>query len=106
VNAYNRGQARNTAIQLQPKARKLDESLARLVAMREGISVIITGSIAPQGAGYHVTARAIDAATGKPIASRELDAANKEAVLGIIGRLAAPIRRALGDATPESAQIA
>jgi tetratricopeptide (TPR) repeat protein len=106
VNAYNRGQARNIALQLQPKATRLDEPLARLVAMREGISVIITGSIAPRGAGYHVTARAIDAATGKLIASRELDAASKEGVLGIIGRLAAPIRTALGDATPESAQIA
>jgi tetratricopeptide (TPR) repeat protein len=74
--------------------------------MREGISVIITGSISPQGAGYHVTARAIDAVTGKVIASRERDAASKEGVLGIIGRLAAPIRTALGDATPESAQIA
>ena len=106
INAYNRGQARNIALQVQPKAARLDEPLARLVAMREGISVIITGSITPQGAGYYVTARAIDAATGKLIASRELDAASKEAVLGTIGRLAAPIRTALGDATPESAQIA
>ncbi len=106
LNAYNRGQARNTAMQLQPKAAKLDEPLARLVAMREGISVIVAGSISAQGAGYHLAVRAIDAATGKLIASRELDAASKDAVLGIIGRLAAPIRRALGDATPESAQIA
>jgi eukaryotic-like serine/threonine-protein kinase len=106
LNAYNRGQARRTAMQLQPKAAKLDEPLARLVAMREGISVIITGSIAPHGAGYHITVRAIDAATGKLIVSRELDAASHEGVLGTVGRLAAPIRRALGDATPESAQIA
>jgi tetratricopeptide (TPR) repeat protein/predicted Ser/Thr protein kinase len=106
INVYNRGQARNIALQLQPKATKLDEPLARLVAMREGIHAIITGSISPQGAGYHVTARAIDAATGKLIAGRERDAANKAAVLGTIGRLAAPIRTALGDATPESAQIA
>jgi tetratricopeptide (TPR) repeat protein len=106
VNAYNRGQARNIGTQLQPKNSRLDEPLARLVAMREGISVIISGSIGTQGTGYHVTARAIDAATGKVIVSRELDAANKDAVLATIGRLAAPIRKALGDATPESAQIA
>jgi tetratricopeptide (TPR) repeat protein len=106
VNAYNRGQARQIAQQLRPKATKLDEPLARLVAMREGISMVIAGSISQQGQGYRVAVRAVDAATGKVIASRERDAANKEAVLGAIGRLAAPIRTALGDATPESAQIA
>ena len=106
VNAYNRGQARNIALQMQPQAAKMDEPLARLVAMREGISVIISGSVSQQGTGYHLTVRAIDAATGKVIARRERDAANKEAVLGTIARLAAPIRTALGDATPESAQIA
>ena len=106
INAYNRGQARRTGLSLQPNATKLDEPLARLVALREGISVIISGSIVRQGEGFRVSVSAIDAATGKPIARRESDAANKEAVLPMIGKLAAPIRNALGDATPESAQIA
>jgi tetratricopeptide (TPR) repeat protein/predicted Ser/Thr protein kinase len=106
VNAYNRGQARRLGASLQPNATRLDEPLARLVALREGISVIISGSIVRQGEGYRVSVGAIDAATGKPIARRESDAANKEAVLPMIGKLAAPIRNALGDATPESAQIA
>ncbi len=106
INAYNRSQARRMGASLQPNATKLDEPLARLVALREGISVIVSGSIVRQGEGYRVTVSAVDAATGKPIARREGDAANKEAVLPMIGRLAAPIRGALGDATPEAAQIA
>lgn len=106
VNAYNRSQARKLGSALQPSAKKLDEPLARLVALREGISVIIDGSIMRQGEGYRISVRAIDAATGKPLARREGDAANREAVLPVIARLAAPIRSALGDATPESAQIA
>ncbi len=106
VNSYNRGQARDIALKLQPNAPHLDESLTRLVAMREGISVVISGSIAREGPGYRVSARAVDAATGKLITSGEQQAGSKEAVLGTIGRLAAPIRTALGDATPESVQIA
>ncbi len=101
-----RDQALVTAKQLQAGATKLDESLARLVAGREGISVVVAGSIARQGEGYVVSVKAVDALTGKVIASQENKAANKEKVLAIVGKLAAPIRKALGDATPESVQLA
>jgi tetratricopeptide (TPR) repeat protein len=50
--------------------------------------------------------RAVDATTGKTVMSAVEKAAGKEAVLGSVARLAAQVRRALGDATPPSAQIA
>ena len=43
VNAYNRTQAHKIASQVQPGTTRLDETTSRLVASREGISVVISG---------------------------------------------------------------
>src|SRR6185369_3158743 len=91
---------------LENGATKLDEPSARKIATREGISVILAGSIAREGNGYQISVRAIDAFTGKVIATKQVSAANNQLVLASIGRVIAPIRVALGDATPESAQLA
>ena len=44
--------------------------------------------------------------TGKEIGSQRIEAQDKDKVLVTVGKLAAPIRKALGDATPESDQLA
>jgi eukaryotic-like serine/threonine-protein kinase len=49
---------------------------------------------------------ALDARTGNSIASAEINAATKDELLLDIPKLAAPIRKALGDTTPVSAQLA
>jgi tetratricopeptide (TPR) repeat protein len=105
ITSYNRGQAHKLAAQVQPGATILDEQLARLVATREGISTVISGSISGTSDSYRVTVRAIDAVTGKIIATAS-DHAEKKDVLMAMGRLAAKIRKALGDRTPESVQLA
>jgi serine/threonine protein kinase/tetratricopeptide (TPR) repeat protein len=106
ISTYKRGDARKKAAQLQPGATALNESLARLVAVREGINVVVTGSISAQGGRYKLGVKAIDAATGRELAKYETDADDKEAVLKAVGKLAARVRTALGDTTPESIQIA
>jgi predicted Ser/Thr protein kinase len=45
ITSYNRNSARKIAAQLQPGAAGLDQTLARLVAVREGINVVTSGSI-------------------------------------------------------------
>ena len=106
INSYNRNSARKLAAQLSPGAAGLDPTLARLVAVREGINVVTSGSIDKSGDGYEVSIRAVDAATGKTIVEDREKASSKDAVLGTVARLAARVRRALGDATPESTQVA
>jgi eukaryotic-like serine/threonine-protein kinase len=106
VSSYNRSSARKVAAQLSPGATGLDQTLARLVAVREGVNVVTSGSIEKRGDGYEVSVRAIDAATGKTIAEDKENASGKEGVLASVARLAAQVRRALGDATPESTQLA
>ena len=106
VSSYNRNSARKVAAQLSPGATGLDQTLARLVAVREGINVVTSGSIDKRGDGYEVSVRAIDAATGKTIVADQESASGKEGVLASVARLAAQVRRGLGDATPQSTQLA
>jgi tetratricopeptide (TPR) repeat protein/TolB-like protein len=106
INTYRRASAHRLAKQIQPAAIGMDESLARLVAVREGVAVVVSGSISRADGGFRLSARAVDSNSGKPIAAREVTVANKDAVLRAIGKLATPIRKQLGDKTPESAQLA
>jgi eukaryotic-like serine/threonine-protein kinase len=106
INSFSRGQAHTVGAQLRPGATNLDESLARLVAVREGLAAIVTGSVSKSGNGFKITAKAVDAVTGKTITETESEADNKEEVLRSVGKLAARIRTALGDTTPESLQLA
>jgi tetratricopeptide (TPR) repeat protein len=105
INAYRRGAAHQVAAKLHPGG-PMDSATARLVAVREGISVVVSGGIVRDNAGYRITAQAIDAASGKTIVAREVTVASRDAVLAAVGKLAAPIRSKLGDSTPESAQLA
>lgn len=105
ISVFNRAEARKQGAQLQPRATAFDESVARLVAVREGINVVVLGAIETQAPGYHLQVRALDAVTGEEIV-RHATNADKKGVLTAVGKLAAKVRSGLGDATPESAQLA
>ncbi len=105
VNAFNRGDARALALKLPKPSNKLDEEAARLVAVSQAISAVITGEISRRGDEYSLTATAVDAVTGRVLTKAEVSAANKDGVANAIPKLAAPLRTALGDATPESVQL-
>jgi serine/threonine protein kinase/tetratricopeptide (TPR) repeat protein len=82
----------------------LNESSARLLATREGIRVILAGSIERSGSGYRLNVRAIDPEKPEPIATADERASTKSEVLAAVGRLAEPLRKALGDTTPSEQQ--
>jgi len=105
VNAFSRGDARKLAQQLPHPTDKLDEQPARLVAVNQGVSAVITGELSRRGDKYSISATALDAVTANVIAKAEATADNKDEVLLAIPKLAAPIRKALGDTTPESVQL-
>jgi len=106
ISSFNRGQAKKIATKLQPGLTQMDGKVAQLVAVREGVNVVVTGSIGQDGGRYKVSVAAIDAATGKTIDKAEREAANKQDVLSAAGQLAENIRKGLGDTTPESVQKA
>ena len=105
INAFNRGKARKLAEQLPHPSEKLDEQPARLVAVSQGVNTVITGELSRRGDQYAISATALDATNGNVIAKAEATANNKDEVLLTIPKLAAPIRKALGDTTSESAQL-
>lgn len=103
ISSYNRGEARKIASRLNPNLSKMDASTAEVVALREGVNVVLAGAIAKEGSGYRVSLTSLDPATGKPLFQDQgIYAANKQAVLGAAGQLADRVRRGLGDKTPGS----
>jgi tetratricopeptide (TPR) repeat protein len=105
ISSYNRSQARKEAGLIKAGG-TLDEANSKLLAVRNGINVVITGSIAKQGEGYVLSCRALDADTGKTIVSEKTEASDKSSVLKAVGALAGAIRTGLGDSTPESVKMA
>jgi serine/threonine protein kinase/tetratricopeptide (TPR) repeat protein len=106
INAYSRSTARNLAKKLPHPSDKLDEESTRLIGVSQGLAAVVTGSLTLRGDAYKLSVEALDARTGNSIATAEITARDKDELLRDIPKLAAPIRKALGDTTPVSAQLA
>jgi serine/threonine protein kinase/tetratricopeptide (TPR) repeat protein len=107
ISSYNRGQAKRIAARLQPGTTRMDGPVAELVAVREGVDIVIAGAIAPEGSGYRLQVAALDAATGKPLMQDEqMSASNKQEVLEVASKLADRVRKGLGDTTTSTSQSA
>jgi serine/threonine protein kinase/tetratricopeptide (TPR) repeat protein len=77
----------------------LDAAAATLVALREGVSRVISGSIEPDSSGYKLTANLIDPSANKVLHSWTEEADSRDAVLQAVGALAGRVRTGLGDTT-------
>jgi eukaryotic-like serine/threonine-protein kinase len=105
INAFPRREAAVAAARIRANA-TLDETTGRLVCQSEGIRTLLAGNIAAAGSGYTVSVRVIDPVPGTVLAEFSETAADKGRVLEAVGALSANIRKALGDATPQSAMAA
>jgi tetratricopeptide (TPR) repeat protein/predicted Ser/Thr protein kinase len=105
INTYSRGDARRLAKKLPNPTEKLDEQTARLVAVRQSVNAVITGNISMRGGQYDISATAVDPESGDVLAKSDVTVANKQEIMSGLPRLAAPIRKALGDNTPASIQF-
>ena len=105
INAYSRGDARKLAKKLPNSTEILDPQSARLVAVNQGVNAVITGDINLEGDKYDISATALDAVSGDVLAKANIIVANKQEILSDLPKLAAPIRKALGDTTPASVQF-
>ena len=104
IQSFNRSSARQEAARLKPGTTALDEPATRMIATREGIDVIVLGSIDKKNNQYAIQVKAVDGITGNAITAKSRSAQKSE-VLGAIGRLAADLRSSLGDTTPESIKL-
>jgi serine/threonine protein kinase/tetratricopeptide (TPR) repeat protein len=98
ITVFSRRDALRSATQIEAGS-TLGESVARLVANREGINFVLSGSIEPRGASYAVTVKA-QQPDGKIISTETATASSKDDVLRAVGELASRMRRSLGDTAP------
>ena len=110
ISAYPRPSALKVAKRIDAAASHLDETTARLVSRREGVSAIITSRITSQGTGYVLDVSALDPGVdpgqGKPLASATAVARDRDAVLAAVAEAASKIRQDLGDTTPAADRLA
>lgn len=97
ISNFDRVKARSTAKSLQSDMTVFDENAARLVAAREGIDVVISGSIMEAKPGYRISAKAVEGISGKTLALASATASGKGEVPGALTKLASDLRKALGD---------
>jgi serine/threonine-protein kinase len=80
-----------------PPPERLDERAAREIAVRQGVGVVVTGSLTLEGGRYQLSLKALDAMTGGVIAAVQDGASSKTRVLELAPKLAAGLRRSLRD---------
>ena len=97
IAGYRRDSAKRLAGSLDTASPVLDEATARLVAVREGVKLVMAGSIEEEGGKYTLYVRAIDPKGGEVLTSAEVDAKDKLDVLAAIGTLSGDLREELGD---------
>jgi tetratricopeptide (TPR) repeat protein/tRNA A-37 threonylcarbamoyl transferase component Bud32 len=98
VNVVPRSRIQQTlALMRKADAPRLDESLARDVAVRDGIKALLVCRISQVGDAYALTAELIDPATQLAVTSEGTRAANRNGILAALDELARRIRARLGE---------
>lgn len=97
ISAYPQRDALRSAAAIKPGA-KLDESTARLVAVRDGVKLVLAGNVSAANGGYQLAVRALDGNDGHEVAKVSGSASEKSGVLTAVGEMATRLRRELGDA--------
>jgi serine/threonine protein kinase/tetratricopeptide (TPR) repeat protein len=105
ISAYNRTQARKTLTTIDPNAIILNEVGASLVALREGVNVVISGAVERLGSGYRISCKAVDPVSSRTLGSAVSETKAKAGVLQAVAQLADKMRRMLGDTTPDSTRF-
>ena len=100
VTAFNRATAREIIETIKPGA-PLDLEGARLVAVREGIKLVMSGSIEQDGSKYRLRAAVINPEDGEVLSQSSVTAKSKPEVLGAVSLLAEDVREDMGDTSTD-----
>ncbi len=76
---------------------RITRDVGREICERQGIKALLSGSISSLGSHYVITLEALNAHTGDPIASEQIEADSKEKVLSSLGTAASNLRKKLGE---------
>ena len=81
----------------RPESTRIDAALARELAYRSSIPVVVEGRLARIGAGYSIVLKAGSATDGRSLVSLEGQAAEASALMPVLVRLSRQLRAALGE---------
>jgi eukaryotic-like serine/threonine-protein kinase len=79
----------------------LDDSLAREVALREGVAAFVTGSLAKVSGSYTVNVQLIAARDGEALAAVRETAADSSELIAAVDRASKTLRRRIGESLRE-----
>lgn len=98
VRIVNPGAIRDALQRMQrPGNSRIDLTLAREIALREGIKAIIAGDITPLGSGFIVTARLTASENGAELASFQQIADAPKELITAVERLSRALRGKIGE---------
>ena len=103
ISAYDRNRIR-TGLGVTPPER-LDETAARELAIKQGVGVVVAGTVSGRGNAFEVSLRALHSVTGDVITTARSRASSREALLPTLMDLTADVRQALGDSESEANQL-
>ena len=89
-------QAALQRMQRAPTSR-VDAPLAREIAQREGLKVVVGGSVTPLGNGFVLTARILAAESGNELASFQETADNPSQLIPTVDKLSRDLRGKIGE---------
>jgi tetratricopeptide (TPR) repeat protein len=100
VTAFNRLAAKKQIEKLQPNG-TLDEEGARLIAVREGIKLVLSGEIREDDGRYLFSVRGVEPEMGEVLVEVEEKAKDRNGVLIAVAEATDEIREQLGDTSIE-----
>jgi serine/threonine protein kinase/tetratricopeptide (TPR) repeat protein len=103
ITAYDRNAIRRN-LGVQPPE-QFGELAARELAVKQGLGIVLSGALEPQGRGYRISVKATQAVTGNVITNAAGVASSSNQVVEAATRLMARIRNGLGDDESESSQM-
>jgi eukaryotic-like serine/threonine-protein kinase len=107
ITIFSRSDARAIAAGLNDdKSSRIGDEVGRLIARREGLKVLVGGTIDGAAGKYKMEVRASDPATGKSIATVARSVSDKARLVPAIGDMAKRVREALGETRTEMARLA
>ena len=81
----------------RPPGTRLDLAVAREIAVRGGITAIVSGEVAPLGSGFVLTARLVSTADGSTLVPLRETATDAAGIIGAVDRLSSHLRERIGE---------
>jgi tetratricopeptide (TPR) repeat protein len=102
ITAFDRNRARSRVELVRTGGGdRLDEETARLIAVREGIQLVLSGTVSESDGHYEFNVKGVEPASGDWVIEVDKTAPDKVAVLGTVSEIAGEIREELGDTSLE-----